>query len=52
MPGTPLPPSHKGWSHCHCLITHLLLSQPTRERLGKEPADCEEEELGAILVRV
>uniref|UniRef100_A0A8C2QWE8 Phosphodiesterase n=1 Tax=Capra hircus TaxID=9925 RepID=A0A8C2QWE8_CAPHI len=29
-----------------------LLSQPTRERLGKEPADCEEDELGKILVRV
>uniref|UniRef100_A0A8C2QWD2 Phosphodiesterase n=1 Tax=Capra hircus TaxID=9925 RepID=A0A8C2QWD2_CAPHI len=26
-----------------------LLSQPTRERLGKEPADCEEDELGKIL---
>lgn len=25
--------------------------QPTREKLGKEPSECEEEELASILVR-
>lgn len=35
-------------------LTHTasVLSQPTRECLGKEPADCEEEELWEILVRI
>lgn len=32
-------------------LTYSWLLQPTREKLGKEPSECEEEELASILVR-
>lgn len=32
-------------------LTHPCSLQPTREKLGKEPSECEEEELASILVR-
>ncbi|KAM5338005.1 rod cGMP-specific 3',5'-cyclic phosphodiesterase subunit beta isoform 1-T1 [Glossophaga mutica] len=35
--------------HVRCDRDEIQLILPTRERLGKEPADCEEEELGEIL---
>ncbi|KAF6132005.1 phosphodiesterase 6B [Phyllostomus discolor] len=35
--------------HVRCDRDEIQLILPTRERLGKEPADCEEEELGQIL---
>ncbi|XP_019513646.1 PREDICTED: rod cGMP-specific 3',5'-cyclic phosphodiesterase subunit beta [Hipposideros armiger] len=35
--------------HVRCDKDEIQLILPTRERLGKEPADCEEDELGKIL---
>eukprot|EP00069_Balaena_mysticetus_P019437 bmy_12236T0 len=35
--------------HVRCDKDEIQLVLPTRERLGKEPADCEEDELGKIL---
>lgn len=32
-------------------LTHPCSLQPTREKLGKEPSECKEEELESILVR-
>lgn len=32
-------------------LTHPCFLQPTREKLGKEPSECDEEELASILVR-
>ncbi|ELR60803.1 Rod cGMP-specific 3',5'-cyclic phosphodiesterase subunit beta, partial [Bos mutus] len=38
--------------HVRCDREEIQLILPTRERLGKEPADCEEDELGKILKEV
>uniref|UniRef100_A0A8C9JU01 Phosphodiesterase n=1 Tax=Panthera tigris altaica TaxID=74533 RepID=A0A8C9JU01_PANTA len=38
--------------HVRCDKDEIQLVLPTRERLGKEPADCEEDELGTILKEV
>ncbi|KAM8958417.1 rod cGMP-specific 3',5'-cyclic phosphodiesterase subunit beta isoform 2-T2 [Lycaon pictus] len=38
--------------HVRCDKDEIQLILPTRERLGKEPADCEEDELGILLKEV